>query len=823
MGLLLWLLLLLGYFGGLMPELLTASPAFGHPGISPRWTSARKQGVGTAYSSSSRVWFTIWQGIVTETYYPTVDRAQIRDWQFLLTDGQSFFHEEKRDFVNDVTPLSADSLGYRVTQMHTQTGYRLVKTIIAEPHTACVLQHVRVEAAPELLSRLHLYSLCSPHLGVGGANNNAYVCMVNGIKILVAHKKNTWLAMGCNRPFLKASCGFVGSSDGWTDLSENFQLDWQFDCALDGNVALVGEIDLTKSNEFVVAAAFGHGLHNAVNGLLQSLAYPFESQQQRFIAQWQRVVKRRSDLQSITSDGGRLLDSSHKILVAHEDKSNPGAFIASLSIPWGDSKGDDDLGGYHLVWPRDMVNSATGLLAVGNTDTPLRALTFLAAAQKPDGGFYQNFWISGDPYWTGVQLDEVSFPIMLAWRLKRHDVLKGFDPFPMVMAAARFLILHGPITQQDRWEEVTGFSPSTLAANISALTCAAAFARDAGDEDTAEFIQDYADYLFCHIEAWTVTTTGTLVSGIDTYFIRVNPTRSANSVLSPDEAFVLIANRDASEQQSFPARDIVDAGFLELVRYGVYAADSTLIKQSLAVVDSVLKVDTPRGPCWRRYNHDGYGQKATGGPFDSTGVGRAWPLLTGERGHYELAAGNDVSPYIRAMEQFATCGGTLPEQVWDTTDMPEAHLFLGEPTGAAMPLAWAHAEYLKLVRSATDGQVFDAIPEVYNRYVQSPATCKLIEIWHHGWQTPFIDRNFALRILTSRPFELIHSRDGWVNSERGACRNTPGLGVSYFDLNIPADQNAPMEFTFLWTDTNSWEGHNYTVAIRCARPLSHAR
>jgi glucoamylase len=796
-----------------MPELLTARQAFGHPGIEPRWTSARKQGVGTAYSSSSRVWFTIWQGIVTETYYPTVDRPQIRDWQFLLSDGKTFFHEEKRDFDTTVEPLTADSLGYVVRHVNAELGYRIEKTIIAEPHTPCVLQKVSLHGDPAFLKNLHIYSLCAPHLGVGGAGNNAYVCKVNGREILVAHKKNTWLAIGANRPFLKSSCGFVGFSDGWTDLADNLQMDWQFDCAEDGNVALFSEIDLSQGSDFVIATAFGHGLHNAVTGLIQSLAYPFESQRDRFILQWQRSAKRTQELSPCASDGGRLLESSHKILVAHEDKSNPGAFIASLSIPWGDSKGDDDLGGYHLVWPRDMVNSATGLLAVGNVDTALRALAFLASAQKPDGGFFQNFWISGNPYWTGVQLDEVSFPIMLAWRLKQHDALQGFDPFSMVMSAAHFLILNGPITQQDRWEEATGFSPSTLAANISALTCAAAFARGAGDAASAEFIQDYADYLHCHIEDWTVTTNGTLVAGIDTYFIRVNPTVSADNVLKPNEATVSIANRAPWQQQTFPARNVVDGGFLELVRYGVYSADAEVIKNTVAVIDNVLKVDTPNGPCWRRYNHDGYGQKDDGGPFDGTGVGRAWPLLTGERGHFELAAGRDTAPYIRAMERFATSGGTLPEQVWDSTDLPESHLCLGGPTGAAMPLAWAHAEYLKLLRSTRDGKVFDLIPEVYQRYVESAATCKLIEIWHHGWQTSHVRRRFTLRILSKRPFQLHYSDDGWNSNSQQECTLTCGLGVYYFDLQVPDSQTLPIEFTFLYTDDGTWDGKNYKIHI----------
>jgi len=794
-----------------MPQLLKRSHAFGKPGIEPRWTSARKEGIGTAYSVASRVWFTLWQGIVTEIYYPTVDRPQIRDWQFLITDGETFFHEEKRDLQTRTEYVSEDALAFRVIHEHPTIGYKIEKTIIADPHTPCVLQHVKVHAAPELLKKLRFYSLCAPHCGGGGANNDAHSCMVNGKKLLVANKKNTWLAMGASVDFTKTSCGYVGFSDGWTDVSDNLQMDWEFDCATAGNVALTGEFRLEDTNEFTVALAFGHGVNNAVTALLQTLSYPFQKQLDRYCLQWQRV-KVDTSLLGQTKDDGYLLRTSHKILLAHEDKLNPGAFIASLSVPWGQAKGDEDLGGYHLVWPRDMVNTATALLAVGREDTPLRALTFFACIQLEDGRFPQNFWISGEPYWTGVQLDEVAFPIMLAWRLKRHDRLRGFDPYPMVLKAASFLVLHGPATQQDRWEEVAGFSPSTLAANIAGLICAAAFARERDDDATADFLQDYADFLRCHLEEWTVTTSGELHPDISEYFVRVNPVTDARQPKRPDNAQVGIANRAPGQNSVFPAKNVVDAGFLELVRYGILSAQDPLIKQSLEVVDHVLKVDTPFGPCWRRYNHDGYGQGADGAPFINHGVGRAWPLLTGERGHYELAAGNDPSPYIEAMEKFASCGGTLPEQVWDADDIPDAKLFRGKPTGSAMPLVWAHSEYIKLLRSARDGQVFDMIPDVVARYQGSPQTCKLIELWHKNWQIPEVHSNFTLRIVAGEPFQLTCTSNGWADNIVTNSTATT-LGVDYVDLFVPATQAHPVEFTFFWKNSQAWEGQNYMVSV----------
>lgn len=286
----------------------------------------------------------------------------------------------------------------------------------------------------------------------------------------------------------------------------------------------------------------------------------------------------------------------------------------------------------------------------------------------------------------------------------------------MVLKAAAYLVRHGPATPQERWEENSGYSPATLATNIAALSCAALFASDRGDTETADFFQTYADFLNCHVETWTVTTEGTLHPDVSKHYIRLTPAEVDNPHPNenPNEGVIKIANRPPGTQAEFAGKDVVDPGFLELVRYGVRAAGSELMEHSLKVVDKTLKLETPRGPAWHRYNHDGYGQRPGGGPYEGWGQGRAWPLLSGERGHYELAAGRDVAPFIQTIENFANEGRLLPEQVWDEADRPEQFLFLGEPTGAAMPLMWAHAEYLKLLRSIADGLVFDRIPRCMN-------------------------------------------------------------------------------------------------------------
>ncbi|MBI4470122.1 MAG: glucan 1,4-alpha-glucosidase [Acidobacteria bacterium] len=787
--------------------------AFGRPGIEPRWTGSAKDGVGTAYSTSSHVWYTLSRGTVNEVYYPTIDRPQIRDLQYLVTDGATFFHEEKRHLESKVEFLSPHALGFRITNSDPEGRYRIIKEVIGDPHQDSVLIHTRLEGDDRFLSRLQVFALLAPHIEVGGWENNGYVGEAAGRRILTAHKKGTWLALGATVPFTKASCGYVGASDGWSDLTDNFRMDWAFDSAEDGNIALTGELDLSKGCEFTLGLAFGDSFHNVVTTLFQSLDVPFEQQRQRFLEQWDRACKRALSLEEGVGDGGHLYRVSHSLLLAHEDKTYQGAIIASLSIPWGDARGDEDIGGYHLVWTRDMCNSATGLLAAGNTETALRALVYLACSQQEEGGFYQNFWINGEPHWRGIQLDEVAFPVMLAWRLRVAGALRNFDPYPMVLRAARYLIYQGPATQQERWEENSGYSPSTLAASIAALTCAALFARERGDEATARFIQEYADFLECHIESWTVTTEGTLVPGISRHFIRIHPVAvgDPHPEEDPDHGVLPIRNRAPGWQVEFPAKEIVDAGFLELVRYGIRQPGDPLMEDSLQVVDAVLKVETPFGPCWRRYNHDGYGQREDGGPYQGAGRGRAWPLLTGERGHYEFAAGRDASRFIRAMEGFANATGLLSEQTWDEPDNSGAHMILGRPTGAVMPLMWAHAEYIKLLRSVRDGQVFDLIPAVADRYLKR-RDCKPLEVWKPTRQPRSVMAGATLRVQAPAAFMLHWTANEWQQIHDTRSTAT-ALGIEFVDIPVLPGQRAPIRFTFYWPDGNRWEGRDFQVTI----------
>ena len=784
--------------------------AFGAPGCEPRWTDADKDGIGTAYSSGGRVWFTIRRGILTEVYYPTIDRPQLRDMEFLFADGNGFFLEEKRDLESEVQRLTP-SQGYRVTSHDRDRKISVTKEIIVEPSRPCVLLHTTLDGNPGLLKTLKTYLLCAPHLEGEGADNNAFIVEVSGRNLLVAEKSNRWLAVGVSCGFSRLSCGYVGTSDGYTDLAKHHKMVLEFDEARNGNVALTGELNLSGKSEFTIGVAFGETLPNVVSTLFQSLGLPYKERRKVFISQWETAVNGRKPLEKASGDKGRLFEASYNLLLTHEDKLYQGAFVASLTIPWGGARNDKNgKGGYHLVWTRDMVESALGLLAAGNKAAPLRALIYLAARQEEDGGFPQNFWVNGEPFRNGTQLDEIAFPVLLAWRLHQLRLLGDFDPLVMVKRAVAFLLHCGPVTGEERWEEASGYSPSTLAAVISAFICAAAFAREKKEAGAASFLESYADFLRAHLEEWTVTSKGSLVPGIPRHFVRLNPAKPGEAAEpgAVDSAMLRIANQPPGSPAAYPARDIVDPGFLQLTRYGILSVDNPLIVDSLRVIDRTLKIDTPFGPCWHRYNHDGYGQRPDGGPFANWGQGRAWPLLTGERGHYELAAGHNVSPFVRAMEQFSNGTGLLPEQIWDQDDLPEAHMRCGGPTGSANPLIWAHSEYLRLLRSNHDRKVFDLIPEVAERYRGKPRG-STIEFWQPIHPVRRARKNHTLRICAPAPFRLHWSHAGdpiW----RDADSRPNGVGGEYLDLSA-TDFDPRVEFTFFWKDRGAWEGRNYQV------------
>ena len=790
----------------------------GAPGTMIGWAPSSKDGFGTAYSADSRTWYTLWKGIVTELYFPRIDRPQIRGLEYVVTDGETFFQDEIRHLKTTISRPHANALYYRMVNSDPEGRYSIEKEILSAPHHPSLLMRTRFHIhRPELRDRLRLFLFCLPHIDEEIGGSDAAVYNLLGNPVLTASRGETALALGASTPFRAASVGYFGVSDGLTALQSGFNLGPEYDLATGGSVGLAAEIGLPDSREFVLSLSFGLGLEAAATNLLQTLGSTFEQQRDRFTLQWQRAAHHSRPVSRASGDGGSLARASRMVLLAHEDKTFAGAFIASPSTPWGWARTDDQ-GGYHLVWTRDLVHTATALLANGSREAPLRALIYLASRQRADGSFPQNFWLDGRPYWTGLQLDEVAYPILLAWRLERDRALEHFDPYPMIVRAARFIVEQGPVTQQDRWEELSGFSPYTLGLQITALLGASDFARRRGDPDTAVFLEESADFLEEHLETWTVTESGTLDPEIPRHYVRLRPALPSDP--APRETGPMgplyLPNLAPGSRTEFPAEEIISTEFLALVRYGIRSAHDPVVVDSIKLVDRFLRAETPFGPAWKRYNHDGYGQGPDGAPFVGWGIGRPWPLLTGERGHYELAAGRDATPYAQAMERFATETGLLTEQVWDEPDRPDLDLYFGRPSGAAMPLAWAHGEYLTLLRSIDDDQVFDRIPAVTARYLSNRHKAEPREIWKFNRQIAEIRPGHSLRIQAGAEFMLRWTDDDWRTAHNDPSHATP-IGLYYVDLP-PIDPRTSYQFTFRWPLVDRWEGRDFRVAgVRAAR------
>ena len=588
----------------------------GYPGIPGRWTSSAKSGIGTAIGGNSRVWFTLSHGIIDEVYFPSIDQANTRDLGLLISDGADFFSEEKRH-TNQTVEYIADGVpGYRLTNTCIHNRYRIVKTVIIDPERDVVLQRIRFEPLQGKLGDYKMFVLLAPHINNQGADNNGFAGDYKGFPMLFAQRNNVTLALGCSSPFIAMSCGYVGFSDGWQDVSAHKRMTWFYPEARQGNIALTGEIDLAGcGGEFVLALGFGEIPSKAGHHVRGSLLPRFDEIEKRYIAGWQRFQAKCLDLRTAASGPHDLYRVSTAIMRTCEAKTYPGGVVASLSIPWGTSKGDEDMGGYHLVWTRDQVEVAGGFLAAGDTASTLRILVYLISTQEPDGHWPQNMWLDGIPFWTGVQLDEAAFPILLANTLCRENALKGIDVWPMVQRAATFIVRNGPVTPEDRWEEDGGYSPFTLAVEIAALLAAADFADRANQPAMAEFLRDTADIWNGSIERWTYATGTPLAKRmqVDGYYVRIASADIADAS-SSGFGVVPIKNRPPDEAPA-DSCGIVSPDALALVRFGLRAADDPAILNTVKVIDALLKTETKTGPVWHRYNGDGYGEHPDGDPL----------------------------------------------------------------------------------------------------------------------------------------------------------------------------------------------------------------
>ena len=773
--------------------------------------------MGTALNLHSRIWFTTSHGILNEVYYPRVDQACTRDLGLIVTDGRVYFSEEKRHCRFENTPLEPGVPVFELTNTEMQGRYRIEKEVLTDPYRNVVLQRIRFIPLQGRLSDYRLYALLSPHLANYGTGNTGWAGDYKSVPMLFAEREGTALAFACSAPWLKMSAGFVGSSDGWQDLSKNYQMTWDYTRAENGNIALTGEIDLTACNgEFVLALGFGGSWSEAGQQVRSSLLEPYEELRRHYVLHWKNWQHGLLKLDEPRRERD-LYRASMAILRTHESKDFLGGAIASLSIPWGFNKGDEDLGGYHLVWPRDLVETAFGFLAAGAKDDAVRVLRYLESTQEADGHWAQNMWLDGRPYWMGLQMDEAAFPILLVDTLRREAPAALGDLkrwWMMVYRAADFIYRNGPVTQQDRWEEDGGYSPFTLAVEISALLAAADFADAVEERKLGRYLRELADAWNDKVEDWTYATGTDLARqiGVEGYYVRIAPPDS-DGAASPLQGFVPIKNRPPG-QSSAPAAHIVSPDALALVRFGLRAPDDPRILNTIKVIDALLRVKLPQGPCWYRYNGDGYGEHEDGSPFDGTGIGRPWPLLAGERAHYELAAGNrqTAEELLAAMEGSVSAGHLLPEQVWDAPDLPYAELFTGKGTGSACPLVWAHSEYIKLRRSLRDGKIFDQPPQPVQRYQVEKKRSPYCG-WRFNNKCRFMQPGKILRLVLQNPATVHWSVDAWQTVQDMPSDDT-GAGVYVADLpTTQLDAGREIVFTFYWPHEQRWEGVDFRVGV----------
>ena len=681
----------------------------GAPGARALWTAGNKDGFGTSTTLASKVWYTLNGGELTEVYYPNLGTPAVRDLQFVVTDGKSWVARETDGTDHAVRLTDSRSLSYQQINTDPQGRYRITKTYTTDPSRSVLLMRVHFESLTK--EALHLYVVYDPSLSGNGDDDSGSTV---GSALVADHAKSA-SALVSSPAFTKTSNGYLGTSDGWTDLSSHDSMDWNYTAAPDGNVVQTGAMQLTGKpgrQNATIALAFATSAAGALASANASLGRGFGAAERAYESGWHQYLGGHPRPWSVAGHE-ELYDISLMVLGASEDKTYRGAFIASPTMAWVWGQIPGYNGPYHLVWSRDLYEMATAEIAAGYREAAERALAYLwTRQQEPDGCFPQNSNVDGTPVWTGLQLDEVADPILLAWQLGHTDA----GTWSHVERAAQCILANGPITQE-RWENAIGYSPSSIAAEIAGLVCAAQIARANGDSDAAAQYRATADDWRSQLYHWTVTTNGPLSPS--PYFLRITMDGNANA----GTTYTLADGGPTVDQ-----RTVVDPSFLELVRLGVLRADNPAVVSTLPVIDRELGVDTPDGEFWHRYNHDGYGETLTGGPFGTNnGVGRLWPIFAGERGEYELAAGEHsgnvaaaraaAMKRLNAMANTANDGLMLPEQVWDDNPPSGSDALLpGTGTGSATPLGWTHAQFIRLAWSIDAGRPVERPNLVSCRY-----------------------------------------------------------------------------------------------------------
>ncbi|MCW2241627.1 glycoside hydrolase family 15 protein [Azospirillum canadense] len=728
--------------------------AIARPGLpgdfSSPWASSAKDFVLTALGSG-RVWVTIAQGVPTEIFWPSTGRPQVRRLGFLVCKGEAWTDVAHGNAYRVSSP-DADLPLSVIT--HEGPGFRLDLRVLADGRRDVALVEYRLEG-----EGLRLFTVLEPRLD--GQRDSA-VWVENG---LVAGRPGTALCLVGDRAFRLASVGRIGDADRFIRLLRDGTTAVTARTAGDG-AALVAEVE---PDQGVLALAFGTTPEGARVLARSSLASGSASVRAGYAAVWQDWAKSLR-IPAVEPELAWQAHRSAMVIKAHEDRTFPGAVVASLSIPWGGFSGDVS-GGYHVVWTRDTVEAGLASLAVGKPEEAEATLAYLIATQDADGHWWQSYFPDGRPFWTGIQLDEVGFPVLLAAKLRETGRLKPGDTVvAMVRRALRCLARRGPVSPMDRWEDSAGISPFTLGVDIAALVAGSTFLSP----DEAAAAVSLADYWNERLEDWTFVDHGPLSKGDGGYYVRIAPAPADGGVTG-------MVRRAATHAQPFPAATEVGLGFSYLARLGLRSAQDPRMRSTTRIVDRLLRVETPRGVAYHRYNGDQYGEHADGRPFDGTGVGRAWPLLTGERGHLALLAGEDASPYLRAMASLANPNGLLPEQVWDAPPLPQRELWPGQPTGSATPLVWAHAEFLKLLIARQSGRASETLDAVDRRYGANSCAART---WHWRCACPFgrIPAGRDLVIEDEAPFDLGVMFDANVRRTQSSVKGALGL----YEVRFPA-------------------------------------
>jgi glucoamylase len=726
------------------------------PGALSYFDLAQKDCVGTARNTTSKVWFTLADGVLSDVYYPTIDNTNVKTLQYIVTDGSTFTDLQTRDTTYTVQLLDKHALDCRVTTTAKSGKYSIVTDYLTDPGRNSVAMHVSFKPLVGKLSDYKLYVRYDPTIngnGGGGSGNGgadtALTDISSGHPLPVAYDTNTktnavnrtyavpvYSALAASFPFLQVSSGFVGQpSDGQVQLDSTHTLTNLYNEADNGNVVQIAQVDLARSGNFTLALGFATKQSDAVATALGSATASFHDMQQRYEGQWhdydKGLIAPPSHFKNVFEKQWQTLVNEYylsaNVIRASQDKTFAGAEVASLASPWGQavSAGDPNntyFGSYREVFARDLYEAWTGFYLDGDIQSARALTNFLfEKQQQPDGSMPRNSLLNGKvaPDSFNTQLDEASYPIIMAYQLHMNDHTlyeKHIKP------AANFVISHGPSYGVERWEEQTGYSPSTIAAEIAGLVAAADLARVNNDKQSEQIWLGVADDWQRSIEKWDVTTNGPLAN--HPYYIRLSKTGDPNAAISYN-----VGNGGPTLDQ----RQVIDAGFLELVRLGLKPYNDPAITESLPVVDQTIEADTASGPGWHRYNGDGYGDDATTGhpwPPTNQGTGHDWPLLTEERGQYDLAAGDTTTAInlLATMQRFGAGVGLIPEQDWELpnlaaspygTDPTTASIGFqnGQATGSVAPLTWSAAVYTRLLRDITANKQLEQPAATYSRYV----------------------------------------------------------------------------------------------------------